>query len=155
MSVELPAPDPDWKVALRAVHLALSLPQAVPNLGDLVNWLFGAAQHEVEVCIATLLDIEDVTNDNIASELADRWRELFKEIHQLARRDLPRVCDRIVDGNHLDAALIQLRTIGQASLPALTFLNGFLASPTTARQNVAITKAEELSRALAGWNSKQ
>lgn len=155
MSVQLPAPDPDWKVALRAVRLALSLPQAVPSLGDPVNWLFGAAQHEVEVCIETLLDIEDVTNDNIASELADRWRELFKEIHQLARKDLPRVCDRITGDSHLDATLRQLKAIEKASLPAVTFLNKFLASPTTARQNVAITKAEDLSRALAGWNSKQ
>jgi hypothetical protein len=147
--------EPEWQTGLHKLRLALSTPPQIYDLRALVDSFFRASQDEVEVCIQTFLDINDMSDPHVSPELVKRWRILFKELYQAARKELPKARSSLADKDlGLDTIIATLKSIEKSSVPALTSFNRFLEAPTPGRLNVAIEKLGALSSAIGGWRSR-
>jgi hypothetical protein len=143
--------EPEWQTALSKLRSV----QQMHDLRVLVDLLFRASQEEVEACIHTFLDINDVSDPSVNSNLVKRWRMLFKELYQATRIDLPQVRGRIADKDlDLDTIIVTLKSIEKSSVPALISLNSFLKAPTPGRLNTLIEKLAALSSAIGGWKPR-
>jgi len=147
--------EPEWQTALHTLRLALSTTQEIYDLRALVDKFFKASQDEVEACIQIFLDISDVSDPRVSSKLEERWRLLFKELYQTARKELPKVYGRLAEKDlDPDTIIARLKPIERNSVPALTSFNHFLKAPTPGRLNVAIEKLGVLSGAIGGWKPR-
>jgi hypothetical protein len=147
--------EPEWETALRTLRLALSTTQQIYDLRALVDKFFKASLDEVEVCIQIFLDINDVSDPRVSPELEERWRILFKELYQTARKELPRAYSKLAEKDlDPDTIITRLKPIEKNSIPALTSFNHFLKAPTPGRLNVAIEKLGALSSAIGGWKPR-
>src|SRR5712671_8216286 len=89
--------EPEWQTVLRTLRSTLALTQQIYDLRSLVDSFFRASQDEVEACIQIFLDIDDVSDPRVSTNLVERWRALFKELYQTTRKELPKARGGLVE----------------------------------------------------------
>jgi hypothetical protein len=127
----LSASVPEWEIAAAALKSALSEPSHAGRLQHAVAWFFRASGAEIEACIETILDLDDVSRQRVSETLIVRYRKVCRYVHAVARKELRRAASQLVtEDRDLGAVLRTLRLIENNSNEALSYFNHFVSRPS-------------------------
>ena len=152
MFARLSTSAPDWDQALAALRSALAQTPHPARLQHALSWFYSASQNEIEACIETIQDLNDLTRSRINETLVKRYRQICRDVHRLTRKELPRVASSLVaEYRDLDTVRHTLTRIENNSYEALSYFNAFVSKPSPQRQVTAVRKLIGFSRSLGAW----